>query len=211
MQGGENRINPSFLEEFSRALDEVDNSEGNAALVTTGEGKFYSNGLDLDALSGIGREQMQSFFVSLDRLFARLLTFPVVTIAAINGHAFAAGAMVALAHDFRVMRSDRGYVCFPEIDMATGQPLTQGMYALISARISPSAFHEALITGRRYGAPEAVRLQMVDEAHAEADVLPRAIEIARELSGKDRATMAALKRGLLLPTIEILEHAEAGS
>ena len=211
MRGGENRINPSFLAEFNRALDEVEQSQGNAALVSTGEGKFYSNGLDLDALSGIAREQTQSFLIELDRLFARLLAFPTATVAAINGHAFAAGAMLALAHDFRVMRSDRGFVCFPEIHMGTGQPLTQGMYALIGARIPQSAFHETLITGRRYGAPEAVRLQMVHEAKDEADVLPRAVEIARELAGKDRATMSALKRGLLQPALDILEHVDADS
>jgi hypothetical protein len=37
--------------------------------------------------------------------FIRMLTFPMITVAALNGHVFAAGAMFALAHDYRVMRA----------------------------------------------------------------------------------------------------------
>lgn len=204
MKGGENRLNQSFLDDFNQALDEVEASRGDAALVSTGEGKFYSNGLDLQAPQGSTPQQWQGMLTDLHHLLARLLAFPIATVAAVNGHAFAAGAMLALAHDFRIMRSDRGYVCLPEIDLGAGLPLTPGMYALISARLSQATFHEALITGRRYGAPEAVTRQIVHEAQPDAEVVPRALEIARSLAGKDRATMAALKRGMFAPALEAL-------
>jgi enoyl-CoA hydratase/carnithine racemase len=180
MRAGENRVNRAFLEQMNRALDEVGSSRGDAALVTTGEGKFYSNGLDLAGFADAGADEARHVLGGLNDLLARLLAFPVATIAALNGHAFAAGAMLALAHDFRVMRSDRGYFCLPEIDLATGQPLTAGMYALIEARLSRSAFHEALVTGRRYAAREAVERQMVkargqgprDDVGAETGLVP---------------------------------------
>ena len=60
-------------------------------------------------------------------MLARFLTLPVPTAAAVVGHAFGAGAMLALAHDFRVMRADRGYFCFPEVDIRI--PFTPGMAA----------------------------------------------------------------------------------
>jgi len=66
-------------------------------------------------------------------------------IAALQGHTFAAGAMLALAHDQRVMRSDRGFFCFPEVDI--GIPFTVGMNALITARLSARVAHEAMTTG----------------------------------------------------------------
>jgi enoyl-CoA hydratase/carnithine racemase len=209
MRGGENRFNRAFLEEMNRALDEVEASTGAAALVTTGEGKFYSNGLDLEGLAHAGRDEGARVLAAMHGLFARLLCFPMATVAAINGHAFAAGGMLALAHDFRVMRADRGYFCLPEIDLGMGVPLTDGMYAVIEARLPRPVFHEALVTGRRYGAPEAVAQGIVDEARPEAEVLARAIEIARGLAGKDRATMRALKRGLYRPFLEVLEREEA--
>ena len=56
------------------------------ALITTGVGKFYSNGIDLDWLAQITPSEQQVFFTEqFNRLFVRLLTFPVLTIAAING------------------------------------------------------------------------------------------------------------------------------
>ena len=118
----------SFLD-----LDTIDRSE-RASLVTTGSGRFYSNGLDVAGLSGVAAARSARFLADFHRTLCRLLAFRRPTVAAINGHAFAAGAMLAVAHDFAVMRSDRGFFCLPEVDMATGQPLTPAMYALLQAR-----------------------------------------------------------------------------
>src|SRR5262249_29524710 len=128
MQSGENRFNHTFVDAFNQALDTVEASSGPAALVTIGTEKFYSNGLDLHWIAGEGAGE--DFLASVLRLLGRVLGFPLPTVAAINGHAFAAGAMLALAHDFRVMRADRGYFCLPEVDI--NLPLAPGMTALIA-------------------------------------------------------------------------------
>ena len=205
MRAGENRLNGPFLRAFHDALDRVEASSGPAALVTTGEGRFFSNGLDLEGLADGPDSDASAVMQDLHRLLGRLLAFSVATVTAINGHAFAGGAMLALAHDFRVMRSDRGYICLPEVDLGTGLPLTPGMYALLSARLSKASCHEALITGRRYTAGDAVDREIVHEERAAEDVLPRAVEIACGLASKDRATLAAIKRGLFAPALGILE------
>lgn len=206
MKDGENRLNPTFIDGVNKALDEVEASEGKAALVTTGEGKFYSNGLDLAWAAGRSADEIRASMAAVHALFARVLAFPMITVAAINGHAFAAGAMFSLAHDFRVMRTDRGYFCFPEIDLGTGLPLTAGMSAVIDAKLTRAVAHEAILTGQRYGAPEAEARGMVHKALPEAGVLPRAIEIARQLSAKHRATMGALKRGMFASALEVLSQ-----
>jgi len=203
MRAGENRFNRGFLDALFAALDEVEKSEGPAALVTVGEGKFYSNGLDLDWMSGDGSGEVNEFISDVHRMFARFLGFTLPTVAAMNGHAFAGGGMMALGHDFRVMRSDRGYFCLPEADI--GMPLTPGMNALITAKLPKVTAHEAIVTGRRYGAEECAAKGIVHEALPEAEVLPRAIEIARALTGKDRGTQAALKRRLYEAELAILE------
>lgn len=205
MRNGENRFNQSSLAELNRAMDEVEASDGEAALVVTGEGKFFSNGLDLAWMAGAGREAVEQTINDVHHLLARVLVFPMVTVAAINGHAFAAGAMLALAFDFRVMRSDRGYVCLPEVDLAMKQPLSPGMTALLQARVTPPVLAEALVTGRRYTAAEAVERQLVHESTAEEHVVPRAIEVAREMAAKDRESVGAIKRGLFEDTIAGLE------
>ena len=203
LREGENRFNRKFMDALFAALDEVEKSEGAAALVTTGEGKFFSNGLDLDWMNGDGKAEMNAFMADVHRMFGRFLGFPVPTVAAMNGHAFAGGGMMALAHDFRVMRSDRGYFCLPEADI--GLPFTPGMNALITAKLPRVTAHEAMLTGQRYGGADAARLGIVHEAVPEADVLPRALERARPLAGKNRTTQAAIKRRLYEAELAILE------
>ena len=194
------RMSAAWLEAFSDALDQVEAAAGAAALVTVGEGRTYSTGLDLEALMETERDRVEAFMDDLHGLFARILAFRRPTVAAINGHAFAGGAMLAVAHDFRVMREDRGFFCLPEIDLATGQPLTAGMTALLRERLPATPLHEALVTGHRYGGSEARSCGFVHEAVAESQVLPRACERAASLADKDPATLAAIKEGL---------HAEA--
>jgi enoyl-CoA hydratase/carnithine racemase len=128
----ENRFSPDWLDAVGSLLDDA---EANArGLITVGDGKFYSNGLDLDWLIANG-DRADWYVERVQALFARTLTFPLPTVAAVNGHAFGAGAMLAIAHDFRIMRVDRGYYCFPEVDINI--PFTPGMAALIQAKLSP--------------------------------------------------------------------------
>jgi enoyl-CoA hydratase/carnithine racemase len=203
MTADENRIGPDFLAAFARALDTVEASLGPAALVTTGAGRFYSNGLDLAALAALGSRAWDAVR-GLESLLARLLAFPLVTVAALNGHAFAGGALLALAHDFRVMRADRGWLCLPEIDLATGKPMTPGMLALLEARLEGTVAHELLATGRRLGAAEALARRAVDAAAPAAELVARAVALAAAHAGKDRATLAALKRGRLAGALAAL-------
>lgn len=204
MTAGDNRFNPTSLAAWHAALDEVESSEGPAALVTTGNGKFYSNGLDLDWMGAQSAPGAAAGLVSdVIRLFGRMLAFPMFTVAAMNGHAFAAGAMLALAHDARVMRSDRGYFCLPEVDL--GMPLAPGMTALIKARLSAAAAHEAVVTGRRFGAEACLAEGIVDEAQPEDEVVRHAVARALAHTGKDRRTVQVLKRGLYADVLPILE------
>lgn len=192
----ENRFDEAALTALEQALDAVEASEGPAALVTVGEGRFFSNGLDLDWLQGPGVGEGERFVARLQRLFARWLTSGVATVAALNGHAFAAGAMFAFAHDYRLMREDRGYLCINEVDLATGQPITAGMAALIGCRLPPATFHEMVLTGRRYAGPEALAAGAVHENLDAERLLPRAVELAGSLACKHRATVRANKERL---------------
>ena len=150
---------------------QVEEAEGPKALVTVGSGKFFSNGLDLDHL-GANPNDLQPYLFRVHSLFTRILSMPCATVAAQNGHTFAAGAMLAICHDHRVMREDRGYWCLPEVDL--GMPFTDGMNALIPARLPPMTAHEAMVTGRRYSGTEALAAGIVNELAAEDQVLPRA-------------------------------------
>jgi enoyl-CoA hydratase/carnithine racemase len=196
----ENRFSPGFLDEFDAHLDEVVGA-GAQGLVTTGGGKFYSNGLDLDWLAANG-ERAQWYVGRVQAMLARILTLPVPTAAAVVGHAFGAGAMLALAHDFRVMRADRGYFCFPEADIRI--PFTPGMAALIQAKLSPQAAIASMTTGRRFGGDDAAGLGLVDTAAAEGAVTATAVDILRPLDGKDPGTLGAIKQTMFKDAVRAL-------
>jgi enoyl-CoA hydratase/carnithine racemase len=198
---GEQRFNPEWVGAVTVLLDEVESAPAPRALVTTAAGKIYSNGLDLEWM-GANPDQIGPFVTTVHELFARFLESSVPAVAAIQGHAFAAGAMIALAHDQRVMRSDRGFFCMPEIDIRI--PFTPGMNALIMCRIPKLTAHEAMTTGRRYGGAEAAAAGLVDEAVDEEHVLHAALERARPLAGKDPATLKAIKTGMYAPVLETL-------
>ncbi len=204
MRSGENRFNRTFIEAMNRALDTVEESSGPAALVTIGgEEKFYSNGLDLTWLAGDGEKERPQFVKSVLKLLGRLMAFPMPTVAAINGHAFAAGAMLALAHDFRVMRADRGFFCLPEVDINI--PIAPGMMALIKSRLSPTVFRTSVLTGVRIGGAEAKELGIVDEAAPLDQVLPQAVARATSTANKGRDIYRTLKRSMYAEAIALLE------
>lgn len=188
---GENRFNPPWVQAVSAALEEVVATPGPRALVTTGTGKFWSNGLDLDWMAAHA-EESRPFVDTVQALFAQFLAAPVMTVAAVQGHAFAAGAMLAVAHDRLVMRADRGYWCVPEVDI--GLPFTPGMSALLQARLPQPTAHEAMTTGRRYGGPDAVTAGIAAAAHEEGAVVEQAVAWAETMAGKDPATLGAIKK-----------------
>jgi Delta3-Delta2-enoyl-CoA isomerase len=191
MRDGENRFNAGSVAAINEALDQVGPAAGPCALVTTGEGKFYSNGLDLDWLAAAGQDAA-GFVDDVHRLLGRVIGFPAVTVAAVNGHAFAAGAMLATAHDFVIMREDRGYWCLPEADL--GLPLTPAMFAVVTAKLPRRTAHEAIVTGRRYDARQAQAAGIVHWTASEDEVLAAAVTLARELAAKDRAVLTEHKR-----------------
>lgn len=197
----ENRFNPDWVGAVSGLLDEVAAAPEPRALVTTAGGKFWSNGLDLEWM-GANTGEVPAFVPRVHALFGQMLALPVPTVAAIQGHCFAAGAMLAVAHDFRVMRADRGFFCLPEVDIHI--PFTAPMAALIQARLSKATAHEAMTTGRRYGGADAAAAGIADAAVAEDDVVGAAVERAAALAAKHGPTLGAIKEGMYAETLALL-------
>ncbi|MFC9330764.1 enoyl-CoA hydratase-related protein [Kitasatospora sp. NPDC057015] len=199
----ENRFHPDWIASVNTLLDEVEQASGPKALVTAASGKFFSNGLDLDWLFAHA-EQAGEYVGAVQDLLARVLTLPVVTVAALQGHVFAAGAMLSLAHDFRVMRGDRGYWCLPEAEIEI--PFTAGMSALIQARLTPQTAHEAMTTARRYGGHDALAAAVVDRTADEDAVRRTAVEIAAAHTTKAGPTLGTIKARMYAPVLDALRE-----
>ena len=185
----ENRFSTAWLESLEFALDEIE-GQAQGALVITATGKFFSNGLEIAEVSD--PSTLDAYIDRVHGVYARVLTLPVATVAAVNGHAFGAGAMLALCADHRVMRSDRGFWSLPEV--ALGMPFPDGMASLLAERLPESTRTEAMTSARRYGGDDAAAAGIVEEATAADDLLARAREVAQARVGVAGANLAGIKR-----------------
>jgi len=196
MNDGENRFNPSFLNSFIETLDEIEKeTDANALVVTSSHEKIFCNGIDLDWLVPFvqkgDKETAVSFFYTMNRLFKRILLYPMPAIAAISGHAFAGGAIMSCAFDFRFMRSDRGFFCFPEVDL--GIPFLPGMIALITKAIPQYKVEELHYTGKRATAEECETHHIIMKACHIDDLMDEAVSFAKGLN-KRREIIAEMKK-----------------
>lgn len=201
---GENKLGQVALSEWNRALDAVIKTGSDKVLIVTGADHYWSTGLDLTEMDRMSHLEREAFLARVDALLAKILTAPFVTVAALNGHAYAAGGLLALAHDYRIMRSDRGYFCLPSIDV--GIPFTAGMAALIADKIPQPVAHDLVISGRQIDADEAFRAGIVTRAVDADQVLPVSAELARGLTGKDAATLSTVKRRIYHNSIRLLSR-----
>ncbi|MEL0028995.1 MAG: enoyl-CoA hydratase/isomerase family protein [Perlucidibaca sp.] len=194
---GDNRFNDASLDAWDAALDRIEAEPGNAALViTSADPKFFSNGIDLDHFlgeGGPGPAYLRGTFVArLDAFLLRMARFPLPVVMAINGHAYAGGALLAATGDVRLMRADRGRLCFPEVDIKL--PLTEIMTEIVRLLPNAGTAWQMASTGLALGGDEAVARGVIDQALGEAELLPAAMRIAAALAQKDRATYAVIKR-----------------
>ena len=140
MNQPDNKFSIPWIEEFHALLDKVEATKGPAALVTIATGpKIFHTGFDLDLWKSQHLQQFESFAVC-QHLLARLLTFPVPTMAVINGHTYAGGLFLALAHDFRIMRQDYGFLCLSEINLDF--PIPEGYTDMLRATLTPNTLRE---------------------------------------------------------------------
>ena len=196
LNNGANRFNPDFIRAYLDVLDKVENETSALTLiVTSAHDKIFSNGLDLDWLLPVVQkkdvEAAKRFFHSLNVLFKRTLMSPMLTVAAINGHAFAGGAIYSCAFDFRFMRSDRGFFCVPEVDL--GIPFLPGMLALLNRAVPRQKFEELQFTGKRLTATECAENNIVTKACHINDLMNETLAFAKSLN-KRRAVILEMKK-----------------
>jgi enoyl-CoA hydratase/carnithine racemase len=152
-----NKQNMEFVSDMNDCFDQIlDDSAIGAVLLTSTDEKNFCQGIDLEWLGQKMTEQdfdtIKAFLHGINGIFKRILLMPMPVIAAINGHAFGNGAMLACTCDFRFMKKDRGFFCFPEVDINI--PFLPGMIAFVRKAIPEYKFNEMILSGKRAGAQE---------------------------------------------------------
>lgn len=181
----QHRLNPKILGSIQSALRRVrEEATVSTALITTAHGKFFSNGYDI-AWAQSKKDRMVLMDDMLRSVVSDLISLPMPTIAAVTGHASAAGYILALAHDYILMRSDRGFLYMSELDINLVVP--SWFIALVEAKVgSPAARRRIVMQAAKLTAAEALRLGVIDSAHENAE---KTVEAAISL------TVELVKRG----------------
>ncbi|KZF22816.1 putative carnitinyl-CoA dehydratase [Xylona heveae TC161] len=200
----DNRLSVSFCNALLLALDILEFKHPRGVIVTTSAiPKFYSNGLEIrQALSMKGG----AYWEVLYSVWRRLLTYPMPTIALINGHAFAGGLMLAMMHDYRIQNPHRGFLCLNEIEL--GMPLKPPMSSIFRQKVtSPGTYRTLVLEAKRFGALESLKEGLVDGLGGVDEVLTF-IEELKLLTKTESPTYGILKEEMWRETVAYLDNWE---
>jgi methylglutaconyl-CoA hydratase len=195
-----NAISFELIADLIGALDEVVRSSAQF-LIITGSGSAFCSGMDLDnlkALIGRSPEQNSEDSRTMVRLFRTIYEFPKVSIAAVNGAAIAGGTGIALLCDFTL--------AVPEAKFGYTEVRIGFVPAIVSTfllrQIGEKQARDLLLTGRLFGADEALRLGLINEITVPEKLMDRARELANQLFESSPTSLISTKRLLT-------EHARA--
>ena len=207
MDNGKNANNLEFAQQLLGLLKQVEEEKTNKALIlTSSDEKNWSQGIDvmwlMSSIQGGKKDDVKAFLSTMDEVYTYMMQYPMPIIAAMNGHTFGNGIVIAAACDFRFMRSDKGYICFPEVDMNI--PFVPGLIDVILKAIPKYKFNDMILTGRKLGAVEMAEANFIDRTFDTVDSLNAgALEFAKTFS-KSRAIFAEHKRRLHKPVLDAL-------
>lgn len=208
MCNGANRQNMEFVAQMNQCFDEImEDKEIFSIILTSTDKKNFSQGIDLEWLTQKMNEKdfnsIKSFLHGINGIFKRILLMPVPVIAAINGHAFGNGAMLACTCDFRFMKKDRGFFCFPEVNISI--PFLPGMIEFVRKAIPEYKFNEMILSGKRVGAQELRDNHVIVKAcENEEELLHDTFVFARTFM-KKREIFGELKKRMHKDILQVME------
>ncbi|MCP3944018.1 MAG: enoyl-CoA hydratase/isomerase family protein [Desulfobacteraceae bacterium] len=209
MCNGPNKMNQIFAEGMNHCLDEVlEDTDIRAMVLTSTDEKNFSQGIDVEWIGGkLHTQENQdviSFMYGMNNIFKRLLLFPVPVIAAINGHAFGNGAILSCACDFRFMRKDRGFFCFPEVDVSI--PFLPGMIGFVRKAIPEDQFNRMLLSGQRMTALDLETANVIVKAcDDQENLMAQALDYAASFA-KKRGIFKELKKRIHRELVRIIDE-----
>jgi enoyl-CoA hydratase/carnithine racemase len=195
-RGKVNAINEELVDELKLILDELESDDNVGAIVLTGQGSFFSFGLDVPEFLTYSKESFQRFVTKFAGLYTQVFLYPKAVVAALNGHATAGGCMLALACDMRIMSSGKAGIGLNEVTF--GSSLFPGSAEMLKHCVGPRNAEIIGLSGAMYSAEEAMGLGLVDHVVEGADVNDTAISVAKKLARNGGPAFASIKSLLRL-------------
>jgi enoyl-CoA hydratase/carnithine racemase len=193
-RGRANALNEELVNELRTAVERAAADPGVRGLVLASAAPtLFSAGFDVGEVFAYERPRMLAFFASFVRVFEHLRTLPKPVLCALAGHAFAGGAILALAADFRVM-GEQALLSVNEVDLAVALP--PPMIRALAAHATPELARSMLLGAEEITATRALGGGVASEVTPSADVLAATVRRARMLARKPAEAFAVHKRAL---------------
>lgn len=180
------RLNALTFEVYAELRDlfpDLANRDSAKAIIITGAGRGFCSGGDVEAIIGelLKRDmpELLAFTRMTGALIRNIRSLPKPVIAAINGVAAGAGAVIALASDFRIAVPNASIAfLFTKVGLAGAD---MGAAYLLPRVVGLARATELLFLGERVGAEEALRIGLVNKVVPQEELMEEARTLARRL------------------------------
>lgn len=175
-----NVLTGPMLEDLRSALDVIDD-DGVRAVILTGVGGTFSDGVDIQAILDCDAHEIIELAQTGHRLLNRIEAAPKPIIAVIDGHCLGGGLEIALACHLR-LASIRARLGFPEISLGLipGLGGTQRLPQLVGR----ARAYEMVLTGRPVHASQAVDMGLLNVLVPAERLMSEAHRFARRIAAK---------------------------
>ncbi len=199
-----NAVDLELAAEMEVAFRSLTSSGGVTAIVITGSGSCFSAGLDLKRVPLYGLDEQRAMVGTANRLLGQLYGCPLPVVAAVNGHAVAAGLILMLTSDYRV--GTNGACKLGLTEGRVGIPFPAVAMLVLQAEVAPHVARVLTLRANNIDPQAALAWGLLDELQAPAAVVSTAIEVARDLASIPSEAYARIKQQLRAATLVRIEE-----
>ena len=192
-----NALVPSVFTEINQVLDEIETDGVTRVVILTGEGRAFAAGADISYMKDMTCVEAKKFAADQTAIMRRMENMCIVFIAAVDGYALGGGCELTMACDLRVAEPNTKFA-LPETSLGIipGFNGTQRLSRLVGKTVAM----EMVLTNKRIGAEEALRLGLVNCVAEEGKLMDEAIALANKIVANGAVAIAcgkeAVQRGL---------------
>lgn len=188
-----NAIVPDLLDDLVAALTEADRDDAVRAVVLTGEGRAFCSGDDLKEFSSQATDHdgTTAYVEHIQDVTRAMVLGDTPVVGAIRGWAVGGGLEWVINCDFAVAAEGTRFF-FPEVTW--GLFVTGGVTEILPRLVGLQRARDMILFGEKFDAHQALEWGLLREVVADADLLPRATELARRIAALPVGPVRDLKR-----------------
>lgn len=202
-----NALNYDLLRELNIILDEIEsNCDINLLILSGGDSKFFSFGLDIPEILLLTRSQVKETLNLLVNTCKKIYLSSKITISKINGHATGGGCMLALSTDFRFMVNNRSKIALNEINI--GLSLFSSTIEILKSIVGTKNAKEILLGGKLLNPSLAKDYGLVNDLYEENDdfLFEKLID---DYGSKSLIAIKDLKKSLQISNLSLLNDEDS--